>query len=360
MVQAPLLVSVVIPNYNYAAYVGAAIDSALQLDWPRVEVIVVDDGSSDGSRPIIEGYGSRIEAVFQQNQGQAAACNQGFARSRGEVVIFLDSDDLLDRMLIRELAAVWRPGISKVQFQMRVIDAEGHPTGSMLPHYHAVPTPAQIRRWATTAAAYPTPPGSGNAYARAFLEKVFPLDSSEDKTADSPCLAAAPFLGDVVTIAKPLVSYRVHGQNHGAMASMDAHRFGAEVARARWRFRYAQRMAASVGIAVNDSAANRSMSALPYRLSSLRLDPERHPIAHDTVAKVLRDTVRASFVPQGLGPRARAALLLWTSLVASTPQPLSARLILWRFAPSTRPRVLRRALRWLVPEKARASVAKSE
>ena len=57
--------SVVIPNYNYARFVGDAIDSALGLDWPHVEVIVVDDGSTDGSRAVIEAYGPRITALFR-------------------------------------------------------------------------------------------------------------------------------------------------------------------------------------------------------------------------------------------------------------------------------------------------------
>ena len=88
-------ISVVIPNFNYASFVGAAIDSALNLDWPAVEVIVVDDGSTDSSRDVLAGYGGRIVTILQANAGQLVACNKGFAASRGDIVIFLDSDDLL-------------------------------------------------------------------------------------------------------------------------------------------------------------------------------------------------------------------------------------------------------------------------
>src|SRR5690606_24677253 len=123
------LISVIIPNFNYEAYVGAAIDSALQLDWPRVEIIVVDDGSTDGSRAVLARYGSRIRTILQENAGQLVACNRGFAASSGDIVIFLDSDDVLHRSLARELAAVWTPRVSKVQVQMRTIDAHGRPLG---------------------------------------------------------------------------------------------------------------------------------------------------------------------------------------------------------------------------------------
>jgi glycosyltransferase involved in cell wall biosynthesis len=344
MSPAPLRISVVIANWNYAAFVGAAIDSALALDWPAVEVIVVDDGSTDDSRRVIEAYGDRVESIFQANGGQRAACNAGFARARGDVVIFLDADDRLDPTAAREIAAVWRPGISKVQFQMRVIDAAGEPTGAIFPHFPAaVPTPREIRSWALGAGAYPTPVGSGNAYARTFLEAIFPLEGSEPAS-DSYCLAAAPLLGDVVTIAKPLVSYRIHGRNDGAMSALDVTRFARELVRAQWRFAYAQAIGRRSGIAIADRVFRRSLATLPYRLASLRLDPQRHPMLGDSLPAVVADTIRAAFVPQGRTPLACAALVAWTVLVASLPQHAGARLALWRFASPSRPKALRWAL----------------
>jgi glycosyltransferase involved in cell wall biosynthesis len=344
MTSGPLRVSVVIANWNYGAFVGVAIDSALALDWTAVEVIVVDDGSTDDSRPIIEAYGDRVQAIFQANRGQRAACNAGFARARGDIVIFLDADDRLDPTVAREIAAVWRPGISKVQLQMRVIDAGGRPTGAVFPQFPAaVPTPQEIRAWALRAGAYPTPVGSGNAYARAFLERIFPLEGSEPAS-DSYCLAAAPLLGDVVTIAKPLVSYRIHGRNDGAMSALDVTRFARELARAQWRFAYAQRIARDNGIAIPDRVFRNSLATLPYRLASLCLDPERHPIPGDSVRAVVTDTIRAGFIPQGRTPLACAALIAWTLLVAALPRRAGAQLALWRFASPSRPKALQWAL----------------
>jgi glycosyltransferase involved in cell wall biosynthesis len=341
-----LRLSVVIANWNYADYLRAAIDSALALDWPDVEVIVVDDGSTDGSRAIMQSYGERIQPLYQANGGQRAACNTGFARARGEVVIFLDADDRLDPSVAREIAAVWRPGISKVQFQMRVIDADGAPTGSVFPDFPGGPggpTPQQIRGWALGSSAYPTPPGSGNAYGRAFLEKIFPLEGSEEAS-DSYCLAAAPLLGDVVTVAKPLVDYRIHGRNDSAMSTVEASRFGRELRRAQWRFGYAQRIARSIGLAIPDEVFNHSLAVLPYRLASLRLAPAQHPIPDDTLAAVIADTLRATLVAQGRTPSAHLALLAWIVLVALLPTRAGENLVLWRFASTSRPRALRRAL----------------
>jgi glycosyltransferase involved in cell wall biosynthesis len=88
------LVSILINNYNYASYLEEAIESALRQTYDNVEVIVVDDGSTDSSRDIIARYGDRIVPVLKENGGQASSFNAGFAASKGDVVCFLDSDDL--------------------------------------------------------------------------------------------------------------------------------------------------------------------------------------------------------------------------------------------------------------------------
>jgi glycosyltransferase involved in cell wall biosynthesis len=337
------LVSVIICNHNYAAFLAQAIESALGLDWPSLEVIVVDDGSTDDSRRIIQAFEHRVTAIYQPQSGQRAACNAGFARSRGDVVIFLDSDDLLDASLIRKLATAWRVGLSKVQFQMRIIDEHGRPTGALLPQFHEVPSSEEVRRWALHCASYPTPPGSGNAYSRRFLDKIFPLPDG-DRAADSYCLSAAPYLGDVVTIAEPLVSYRVHGKNQGAMASLDARRFAFELGRARFRLRYARSVAPPGAVPDSDAVLERNLGVLPHRLASLKLLPKEHPIPNDATWKVLRDLTLACFEPQGVSARTSVTLWLWAAMVAAMPTSFSHSLVLWRFVPAKRPRVLKAAL----------------
>lgn len=97
------LVSVVMPAYNAAPYLEAAIRSVLEQDYPAVELIVVDDGSSDGTPEFAAGFGERVRVLCQQNAGPAAARNRGMAAARGELVAFLDADD------------VWLPGKLRAQ-----------------------------------------------------------------------------------------------------------------------------------------------------------------------------------------------------------------------------------------------------
>src|SRR5689334_15193361 len=101
------LASIIINNFNYARYLGEAVDSALGQTYPNVEVIVVDDGSTDSSREVIERYGDRIRSVFKTNGGQPSAINAGFQVSRGELIANLDSDDLYDATTIERVVDTW-------------------------------------------------------------------------------------------------------------------------------------------------------------------------------------------------------------------------------------------------------------
>ena len=89
----PGLVSVVIPTYNRSAICRAAVESVLAQTYPNVEVIVVDDGSTDDTRDAIARVNSRVQVIWQHNAGVSAARNTGMAAARGEYIAFLDSDD---------------------------------------------------------------------------------------------------------------------------------------------------------------------------------------------------------------------------------------------------------------------------
>src|SRR5918994_1808682 len=108
------MASIIIDNYNYGRFLEEAIDSALDQTYSDTEVIVVDDGSTDDSREIIDGYGDRIIPVFKENGGQASAFNVGFELSRGEVVFFLDADDRFFPTTVEETMGVFGSGIAKV------------------------------------------------------------------------------------------------------------------------------------------------------------------------------------------------------------------------------------------------------
>ena len=97
------LVSIVVLCHNYGRYLGEAVDSALAQDYPRTEVIVVDDGSTDDSLEVATGYGDRIRVLTQENEGMARSCNRGVRESDGDLFAFLSADDWFEPTYVTEL-----------------------------------------------------------------------------------------------------------------------------------------------------------------------------------------------------------------------------------------------------------------
>ncbi len=86
-------VSIIIPNYNHTRFLAGSIRSALEQTYPPAEVIVVDDGSTDNCRPVVEGFGDQVRYIYQQNQGLAGARNTGIRLAKGDLIGLLDADD---------------------------------------------------------------------------------------------------------------------------------------------------------------------------------------------------------------------------------------------------------------------------
>lgn len=121
------LVSVIIPSYNHAPYLRECLDSVLGQNYPHIEVIVVDDGSTDTSVEILKGYGERIALLHQRGGRQARARNLGLAVASGSLVAFLDSDDRYLPGRIRCAVEAFRehPAVDVVWGDHRVIDNNG-------------------------------------------------------------------------------------------------------------------------------------------------------------------------------------------------------------------------------------------
>jgi len=116
-------VSVVIPTYNSAEYLAEAIESVLRQTFVDFEVVVVDDGSRDGTKDIVRRYPSRVRYLFQENKGVASARNWGIKESRGRYVSFLDADDVwLERKLERQMEELARhPGCGVCHTAIKIV-----------------------------------------------------------------------------------------------------------------------------------------------------------------------------------------------------------------------------------------------
>jgi len=292
--------SVVITNHDYGRFVGQAIESALAQTYPGTRVVVVDDGSTDESPRIIRGYGARVCAVFQGHLGQADAMLAGLRASTGEVVLFLDSDDVLYPEALSEICSRFHGGVAKVQARLDLIDARGHPLGRQTPPM-AMPSgdlaPLVLRHgW------YPAPPTSGNAFSRRVLETLLPVPDSYAglRAADGKLAVSDHYLsvlgalhGEVVSVPGALGAYRLHeaGPAGPALLAEIRRRIERAAALSDLVVRHAGTRPVASRIHLELGTPNR----VKERLLSMRLDPRGHTPPSDTRWGLVRAGLAAAW-----------------------------------------------------------------
>ncbi|MDQ8193295.1 glycosyltransferase [Coraliomargarita sp. SDUM461004] len=205
--------SIIINNYNYAEYIAACIQSALNQSQPAHEIIVVDDGSTDESLDIIKKFAPQVRLISQTNQGQAAAMNSGFAASSGELIVFLDADDCLHEEAVEHITHTWKNGTAKLQYPLQIINRAGITLGQMPPDPKILPR-GELLTTLLENGTYNWMPTSGNAFARETLSKIMPIPAEQFRiSADLYLSICSVRYGLVQAAAKALGKYRLHGEN---------------------------------------------------------------------------------------------------------------------------------------------------
>ena len=336
---AEIAVEVVITNYNYGAFLGEAIESALAQTHPRLRVIVVDDGSTDGSRERLQAFDDRIDTVLKENGGQPSAFNAGMERVRGDVVIFLDADDLLRPQAAAAAAETFAadPQLVKVQFRIAVVDGSGLPTGATKPPPHLAAPSGDLRR-AELAFPFDLPwlPTSGNAFATAALRRIFPIP--ERPGADLYPMYLTPLLGPVAALDEIGAEYRVHGRN-----AYEPEEPRLDLGHIRQVIEYTGHTARALAELADELGLERperilSQSDLAHRLISMKLEPDLHPVPGDSVRGLAADAFRAAHRRFDVSPAMKLVFIAWFLATAVAPRPLSRWLAeLFRFPERRQP-----------------------
>ena len=342
-----LIVSIIINNYNYDRFLSEAINSAINQTYPHTEIIVVDDGSTDNSRNIIDGYGdsealrrNRIIPIFQTNGKQAAAFNSGFAKSQGDIIIFLDSDDYLFPHAVAQIVSVWKPELSKVHYRLTVVDKIGKSLGYSFPQGSAPLSTGDVSKVLLDKGGYVSTPTSGNALNRHILEKLFPIPDEYKLTADDYLSFQVPFYGDVAAIEEPLGTYRIHDTNQWALATVTAARFQRFVRHDLQNFALLTQKAKALGYEVPADLEQRSIGRLWSRIISLRLDSQNHPVPSDRPLNLIYCGIRCLWKYSDFNWQKRLFYSLWFIWVGLMPLPLAEPIITWFFAPQHRPKLV--------------------
>jgi glycosyltransferase involved in cell wall biosynthesis len=218
-------VSVIIPTYNRAAFLRSAIESLLAQTYSagRTEIIVVDDGSTDNIREVVREYGQDIVYVGQENRGIAGARNSGIGRARGDLITFLDSDDMYSEGRIERVVEefVKNPVVGMVYHAMELVDGDGRTIYKNF--YKAFGYKEGIDGWVAkevfSGAIFCG--GSSFTFRKSLIDRAYPVP--EDirvgvdyyTTAIAACLAQAAYVPDI------LGKYRAHGDNATMLGGRD-------------------------------------------------------------------------------------------------------------------------------------------
>lgn len=203
-------ISVLINNYNYARFLPAAIESALDQQDVDAEVIVVDDGSTDGSAEVIESYGARVRALFQRNSGQAAALNSGVSMARAPLLAFLDADDWWAPRKLRAVIDAFadEPDAGLVYHRLQPVWNDGSPAFRPVPRSLCAGDIAP--RLLRSGGRWPYPMTSSLSLRRTVWDRAGEIPRSFRISADAWITGVLPFLAPVAALPRPLGFYRIH------------------------------------------------------------------------------------------------------------------------------------------------------
>jgi glycosyltransferase involved in cell wall biosynthesis len=197
------LVSIVVPAYNHAAYLKECIESILAQDYPRVELIVLNDGSTDTTSDILCAYGNRFRWESQANMGQSATLNKGWGMANGEILAYLSADDTLRPEAVSEAVAALmaKPEIVVTYSDFDFIDEHSRP----------------VRRVATRdfdardlVLDLVCQPGPGAFFRREAFLRAGPWNPALRQNPDLDFWLRLSLVGNFLRIPKVLAGFRVH------------------------------------------------------------------------------------------------------------------------------------------------------
>jgi glycosyltransferase involved in cell wall biosynthesis len=206
-------ITVLITTYNYGKFLDQAIDSVLSQDFPldTVQIVVVDDGSTDDTSERVKKYGHRIEYFYKPNGGQASALNHGIERARGEIIALLDADDLFIPGKLARVVEVFGadPTLGMVYHRLQEWRVE---TDEKL-EWEFVNVSGDIRNMPDQILAFVCQPTSAISFRRELLKPLLPVPERIRMLADCYLVSLIPFLAPIRGVPDMLTLYRIHGKN---------------------------------------------------------------------------------------------------------------------------------------------------
>jgi glycosyltransferase involved in cell wall biosynthesis len=204
-------VSVIVPTYNCAPFIERTLDSVLRQQAPPLEIVVIDDGSTDGTGEMLRPFLPRISLHRQANQGVAVARNTGMDLARGDWLMFLDADDMLDPGALANLCAGARDSVGVVYGHARHVDTDDAVLREHRSRDCTGPVPAAARQHFGGAAYVP-----GCAIVRASLAREIRFDQRFAPCEDRDFWIRCGLVAECAEIPHVVLQYRIRPGSHSA------------------------------------------------------------------------------------------------------------------------------------------------
>lgn len=221
-------VSVLVSSYNYREFLPEAIESVLAQTWQHFELIICDDGSTDGSAELARQYSQdrRVRVIEKENGGQGSGLNAAFRESKGEILCLMDADDVYRPEKLERVVQSHKrkPDAGLGLHRVLRVDRNRRPQG-VWPLRPALPEGWHGERMLQEGGVLSyMPPTSGLSLHRTVAEHIFPLPEERllSSLADQVITRFAPLLTCVVRSLEVLAEYRLHGSNSYEQAKMTA------------------------------------------------------------------------------------------------------------------------------------------
>jgi glycosyltransferase involved in cell wall biosynthesis len=278
-------VSILITCFNYGAYVGKAIDSALQQTYPPAEIIVSDDASQDNSCEVVESYISRglgIQLLRNPHGGMAANLNSAYRKCSGDVICLLDADDTFLAGKVEAVVNAFRahPQAGFAIHRASLVDNQGRARG-IYPLLSALPSGNCTQTtYENCGILMGLPPTTNLALRREVADRIFPIPVEYTGYAEQMIHRLAPLMTEVSAVDAPLAHWRLHGQNDQNSTHITPRRLERElkIMDSLW-------LEQKHYLETVDASLARSFPPINHNALYLKMDYMRHRMNNDPAAR---------------------------------------------------------------------------
>jgi glycosyltransferase involved in cell wall biosynthesis len=292
-------VSVLITCFNYGAYVGKAIESALEQTFPPAEIIVSDDASQDNSCEVVESYigrGFDIRLLRNPHGGMAANLNSAYRNCSGDVVCLLDADDTFLASKIEAVVNAFRanPQAGFAIHRASLVDNQGRARG-LYPLLSALPSGNCMQStYENSGILMGLPPTTNLALRREVAERIFPIPVEYTGYAEQMIHRLAPLMTELCAVDVPLARWRLHGQNDQNSTHITPRRLERELKIMDSLWLEQKDYLESVDASLAQSFPPIDRNALYLKMSYIRHRMNNDPAMHQAYSDLCRYGLRAN------------------------------------------------------------------